>query len=520
MNEGELLLLPAPRRVLRHEGTVRVLRDAAAHEVLVPDLPDEGCRLRCGLDEGAPLVCEARDERGLRHARRTIAQLRARFGEALPRLEIEDRPAFGERGFLLDVSRGRVPTRTERRELVDRLAALKLNRLELYTEHTFAYRGHEAVWRDADPLTADDVRELDGWCRSEGIALVANQNCFGHFENWLRHPGYAHLAETHGTFVFEGIELEGPFSLCPTDPRSLDLVRDLLAQLLPCFTSGVVNIGCDETQDVGQGRSRDAVRDRGLFDVYRDHLDAVARFALEHGFTPQFWADIALRFPDRLHELHPELVPIAWGYEPDHPFDELAAALAASGRSFLLCCGTHAWRSWIGRTTERRANLAAVLAAGRAHGASGLLIAEWGDLGHTQVEPIGRLGLAEFAARSWNPDAPVDPRAVSLHAYADEGLAVADWIAELGDLDRDLRERSGIPDEHGTPTRLRNANAVFERVHPSGFPNRVVDDPSVWNELESRLDRHLRRLATVETQLERDLRTAVGQAIDAAVGAR
>ena len=31
--------------------------------------------------------------------------------------------------------------------------------VQLYTEHTFAYRDHETVWRDASPMTADEIRD-------------------------------------------------------------------------------------------------------------------------------------------------------------------------------------------------------------------------------------------------------------------------------------------------------------------------------------------------------------------------
>ena len=42
--------------------------------------------------------------------------------------------------------------------LVDRLAEWKVNHLELYAEHTFAYPDHEVVWRDASPFTAGGDR--------------------------------------------------------------------------------------------------------------------------------------------------------------------------------------------------------------------------------------------------------------------------------------------------------------------------------------------------------------------------
>src|SRR5690606_20575826 len=91
------------------------------------------------------------------------------------------------------------------------------NHLELYVEHTFAYADHEVVWRDASPLTADDLRWLDGRCADAGIELVANQNTFGHMERWLRHDRYRSRAECPdgATNPFSGRPM-APATLAPT----------------------------------------------------------------------------------------------------------------------------------------------------------------------------------------------------------------------------------------------------------------------------------------------------------------
>ena len=53
---------------------------------------------------------------------------------------------------MLDISRNKVPTMGQLKEAVDAFEMLKINHLQLYTEHTFAYAGHEEVWRDASPI--------------------------------------------------------------------------------------------------------------------------------------------------------------------------------------------------------------------------------------------------------------------------------------------------------------------------------------------------------------------------------
>ena len=53
---------------------------------------------------------------------------------------------------MLDVSRDKVPTIATLTALVDRLASLKVNQVQLYSEHTFAYRDHPEVHAAASPL--------------------------------------------------------------------------------------------------------------------------------------------------------------------------------------------------------------------------------------------------------------------------------------------------------------------------------------------------------------------------------
>ena len=97
-----------------------------------------------------------------------------------------------------------------------------------YTEHTFAYRGHEVVWKDAGPSRAKRS------CCSTPIAerhieLVPNQNSFGHMHRWLKHDAYRHWPAGR----IDTLPNKEPYSLCFIDPGSLDLLADLHDQLLP-----------------------------------------------------------------------------------------------------------------------------------------------------------------------------------------------------------------------------------------------------------------------------------------------
>ena len=418
---------------------------------------------------------------GIRHGMATLEQLLSQYARDIPTMVIRDAPAFATRGVMLDISRDRVPTMPQLFETVDAIAALKGNHLQLYTEHTFAYAGHEAVWAGFSPITSAEVRELDVYCRGRGIELAANQNCFGHLASWLRHGAYADLAETHGDWMFDVWPRSGPFSLCPTDPRSLAFVEGLLDQLLPCFASPLVNIGCDETYDIAYGRSRDEVARRGREAVYLEFVGKVAEAVRRRGKHPMFWADIALSHPECIPAIPRGLIALAWGYEPDAPFRAWCDALRDAGREAWVCPGTSSWRSITGRTAERRANLRAAAAGGAGAGATGFLACDWGDVGHSQQWPIALHGIADALSAAWGGDREAfDPAAESLHVFRDPRLETGDWLEAFGACDDGLRatcQELSRP----VPGRLRNATALFADLHTDEARSLNVGDHAAWS---------------------------------------
>ncbi len=445
------------RRALRTEVRSEEPGDTARAADIVlqldPALPAQGYSLHVTPRQ---IELTGADPEGLFYAGRTLLQLLRRHRETLPALRIEDAPDFPTRGVMLDISRDKVPTMETLFRLVDELADWKINHLELYTEHTFAYRNHRAVWDHASPMTAVEVRQLDSFCAERHIELVPNQNCFGHLHRWLKHEPYTAFAEAPDGFMTPwGERREGPFSLNPLDPRSLVLVEELLAELLPNFRSRKVNVGCDETFDLGQGRSREACEALGKGRVYLDFLLKIHRAASRNGHTMHFWGDIILNHPELIAELPRDVVPLVWGYEADHPFASQCAQFAESGLPFYVCPGTSTWNSVIGRTDNALANLDSAAENGLAHGARGYLITSWGDHGHWQPYAVDLLPLAAGAARAWcietNRGADL-PAQLDLHVYRDEAGVLGRLAHDLGLVYRE------------TGHTLHNASAPFHLV--------------------------------------------------------
>jgi hypothetical protein len=338
---------------------------------------------------------------------------------------------------MLDVSRTRVPKMETLLALVERLAAWKINQLQLYMEHVFAYVGHEVVWKDASPFTPEEIRTLDARCRELGIELVPNQQSFGHMHRWLKHDRYRELAEVPEGLQHAFSTEREPYSLDLSDPRALALLDDLYDQLLPCFTSKQVNVGLDETFDLGLGKSKARCAERGTARVYLDYLLAIREKVVQRGHKMQFWGDILLQHPELVPELPKDLIALAWGYDAGHPFAENVQHFARSGLSFYVCPGTSSWQSVAGRTTNMLANLSEAARHGHAAGALGYLVTDWGDRGHLQPHLVSEVGLFTAAAFAWDSSLELArerlARAIDRHLFQDDAGVMGALVLELGD---------------------------------------------------------------------------------------
>ena len=458
--KGDPAVLVGPARRLQaaaraHARAEWPLRAAAAGERRRPGtvwleqagdarIAPQGYRLT--VDKGG-VSLQAGDGAGLFYGAMTLIQLLRQRPGLLPGAAIADRPDFPSRGVMLDISRDKVPSLPTLFALVDRLAEWKLNHLELYTEHTFAYRNHREVWAQASPMTAEDILALDAYCRERFVELVPNQNSFGHLSRWLNLPRYRGLAEAPDGFDFPwGSRASGPFSLNPSHPGSERLLAELYAELLPNFTSRKFNVGCDETWDLGQGRSKALCETRGKGRVYLDFLLKIHRLVKRHKRTLHFWGDIILHHPELVSELPRDIVVLEWGYEANHPFAEHAARFGASGVPFYVCPGTSSWNSLAGRTDNCLGNLRSAAEHGLRHGAIGYLNTDWGDGGHWQYLPVSYLGFAAGAAYAWSYHANRNldmARVLDVHGFLDAAGVMGRLAFDLGNAYRHVGHEPG-----------------------------------------------------------------------------
>jgi hypothetical protein len=405
-------LLPTPRSLQRRPGIFLLPKEkslwASAIKLVrsqsAPNHP-EGYTLEISKNG---ILISFRELPGSRAAQATLRQLIREYGRKLPCLKICDWPDFPHRGVMLDISRGRVPKLATLLDLAEKLADFKINELQLYTEHTFAYKKYKSVWQSWGALTAKEIQILGARCRELGIDLVPNQNSFGHLRQFLADPRLKKLGEL--SEPYEGGDaatgnqefFRRPTTLAPNHPGTLPFLRGLYDELLPNFSGNFFNVGCDETWDLGKGQSKKLCAVKGKGRVYLDFLKKIHGEVSARERKMMFWGDIILKHPALIRELPKNVIALNWGYEAGHPFAKEAAQFAKAKIPFYVCPGTSTWQTIIGKHDNALANLRAAATAGKKFGALGFLNTDWGDGGHPQPLAVSWPLFAAGAALAWN----------------------------------------------------------------------------------------------------------------------
>lgn len=437
LRAGQSILLPCPDKegLFGTAGRLQAILEKHLNlklPLLIREQPDIGTAVifsRCPRyqkEEYSLDISESRidigygEPAGAFHAVSTLKQLIRQCGKALPCLRISDWPDFPVRGLMLDISRDKIPRMETLYRMVDLIADIKLNHFELYIQgFSFAYPSFPQVWADGTPITGEEMVRLSRYCRERFIDFVPNQNSFGHMGAWLARDEFNHLADCPHGFMAPWGRFDKPLGLNPLDDASLEFLKTTYADLLPCFDSVFFNVGCDETFDLGQGKSRDACEKLGKGQVYLNFLKKIYRLLKNRGKTMMFWGDIILKFPELIPELPQDVIVLQWGYDADQPLESDCEQFEKAKIPFYICPSTNVCNTIAGRTSVMRSNLLNAAVRGKRHGAIGYLNTDWGDHGHWQPLPVSYASYCLGAALSWSVE---QNRNIDVTTYLDTFL--------------------------------------------------------------------------------------------------
>ena len=214
------------------------------------------------------VVLRAGTEAGLFYGKQTLKQLLTQQG--LPYVTIQDYPRFGYRGLHVDVSRHFFP-KEEILKLIDVMSDYKLNRLHLHLTDNggwrlqidkypklttdaayrpssdypnWAYKGPSVFVSKDTPgayggfYTKADVREMVAYAAARHITIIPEIEFPDHSsEVFAAYPELSCSGEKYG---------KGNSAFCIGNEKSIQFMKDVLAEVVELFPSEYIHVGGDE----------------------------------------------------------------------------------------------------------------------------------------------------------------------------------------------------------------------------------------------------------------------------------
>lgn len=397
--------------------------------------PDLGEQAYCLNVTGDGIVIAGGDGAAVLYGVQTLCQIAEQYGGIIPCVEIEDAPDVMHRGYFFDETRGRVLTLPELKRMVDRISRYKINQFQLYVEHTYLFRNLTEMWRDETPLTAQDILELDEYCRRRHVELVPAMASFGHLYTLLSTRSYGELCEREDSWTapFSFNDRMHHHTLNPTDERALILVKEMIAEYGALFSTDKFNICADETFDLGSEKSRETAEREGTSNMYIGFVKELCDFLVERGRQPMFFGDIICGNPEFIRKLPENTLCLTWGYAPEQREDD-CRAMAQAGAVQYLCPGVCGWNQWINMIENSYKNITRMCTYGQKYHVEGILNTDWGDFGHVNDPVFSVPGMIYGAAFSWNHEEigfEEINRQISFLEYGDDSEKVVGLMAQL-----------------------------------------------------------------------------------------
>ena len=264
----------------------------------------EGYFLTCHK-EGFRL--EATTERGLFYGRQTLRQISS-IG-LIPCCKIVDNPAMSMRAVMFDLARCK-EKHDYYYEMIELLSQWKINTVFLHlTDHSGCALRFNSYPNLATQFafTQDEMRKLISYAAERHIELIPEIETWGHARYITRLPELADLAENK----------DDPRALCTSNPKTWEVLGNILDEVAALFPSKYIHAGCDEAA-FGTCATCVAKADRdGKGALVGEHVRKVCELVKARGKVPMIWGDVLLAHRESADIIPKDAVVCHWDYKPD-----------------------------------------------------------------------------------------------------------------------------------------------------------------------------------------------------------
>ncbi|MBP7497094.1 MAG: family 20 glycosylhydrolase [Bacteroidales bacterium] len=308
----------------------------------------------------------------------------------LPCMEIYDYPDMQFRGISDDISRGQVSNLDNFKRIIRELARYKMNTYMPYIEDVMQFECYPSIGKGRGALTKSEIRELVNYAALYHIEIIPIFQTLGHYENILVEDEFIRYAE-----------FPGAASLDVSSDSTYVFLERLLNEVFAAFPSKYINIGADESYDVGLGSSRQLVAKTDIAVVHANHYKKVYDICKKNGKEVMMYSDIVLQHPKIIDLIPKDIIMIDWHYNVS---DNYLSAKTFDTAGFTYMVSPAVWNFYTTFPVNVAAipNIKYIIQSGKANKAKGMINSNWGDFGAESFKELNYLTYAWSAHLAWN----------------------------------------------------------------------------------------------------------------------
>lgn len=339
----------------------------------------------------AGIEIEAKTSQGLFYGAMSLVQLIDNAAsKKLGGMEIIDWPDLNFRGISDDISRGQVANPENFKRIIEHMARYKMNTFMPYLEDMLLFEKYPTIGVKRGALTKDEIKEIIEFADKHFVEVIPVFQTLGHYENILTQPEFVEYAE-----------YPGAASLAIADEKIYPFIEDMLKVVFELFPSEYINMGADESYDVGYGKSKKLVEESSLADVHVKHYKRVYDFCVKNGKKVWMYGDIILHHPSILEKLPKDITVVDWHYGVDFDYSS-AKTFKDAGQKYLVSPSVWNFTSTFPVNMLAIPNIKNLTEAGIRNGAEGMINSNWGDFGGETIKELILYGYAWSAQCAWS----------------------------------------------------------------------------------------------------------------------
>ena len=308
----------------------------------------------------------------------------------LPTLKIEDWPDMEIRGISDDISRGQVSNQKNFKRIIDFIARYKMNVYMPYLEDMIQLKSYPSIGKGRGALSPKEISEIVKYATERFIDVIPAFQTLGHFENILTSEEFVDYAE-----------FPGAASLAVTEQKTYTFLEEMLKEVFELFPSEYINIGADESYDVGSGKSKELTKKIGRAKVHAEHYKKVFNFCKENNKKILMYGDVILNHQEILEQIPNDITIVDWHYGAKTRYVS-TDIFREAGFNFLVSPSVWNFRTSFPTYQIALPNIKTIISDGLLNGANGMINSNWGDYGAETFKEFVLLGYAWSAQCSWN----------------------------------------------------------------------------------------------------------------------